>query len=62
MAQAQQDLRVQPEVFVLMFFSLSHFSFVTCFATRECTDLMTGNSPDMLGPVGSERILLLKIS
>ena len=27
-----------------------HFrlNIVTCFATRECTDLMTGNSPDMM--------------
>ena len=49
MAHSQQDFKVQPEVFVLMLFSLSHFSLVTCFATREWVDLMTGNSPDMLG-------------
>merc|ERR1719278_46456 len=36
------------EVLVVMSFSLSHLSLVTCLATREWADLISGNSPDMM--------------
>ena len=42
-AHAMALARVKPEVFVVIPLSLSHFSLVTCFATRECFDWMVGN-------------------
>ena len=40
---------VKSQVLVLTSFTLSHLSLVTCLATSEWVDLMTGNSPDMFG-------------
>merc|ERR1719283_399398 len=40
--------RVNPQVLVSMSLTLSHLSLVTCLATRECLDWITGNSPDIL--------------
>ena len=43
-AQAMALARVKPEVLETIPESLSHFSLVTCLATKLWVDLMSGNS------------------
>ena len=43
-AQAIALANVNPEVAVTIPLNLSHLSLVTCLATKECLDLMLGNS------------------
>ena len=64
MAQAQAWAMVKPHVLVLMSFTLSHLSLVTCLATKEWVDLMTGNSPDMFawGEIKTNSFLTVNFS
>merc|ERR1712110_214024 len=49
-AQAIALANVNPEVAVTIPLNLSHLSLVTCLATKECLDLMLGNSAILTRP------------
>merc|ERR1711992_247297 len=51
-AQAMAWIRVNPDVLVLIPFSCSHLSLVTCLATRECLDWMVGKGPLVSAAIG----------
>ena len=61
-AQAMALARVKPEVLETMPESLSHFSLVTCLATKLWVDLMVGKSAILLKKQNDNRLNLIELN